>query len=47
VFTIAATRCKIGAVPTLVRARRSGSRIMVVVGGAYARLSNAGLGSQD
>jgi cytochrome c oxidase assembly protein subunit 15 len=49
-ITIAATRFKIGAVPTLVRALAGAALVLcllVVVLGAYVRLSNAGLGCPD
>jgi len=50
VITIAAAKCKIGAVPTLVRALAGAALVLcllVVVLGAYVRLSNAGLGCPD
>ena len=48
--TIAATRCKISAVSALVRALAAAALalcLLVVVLGAYVRLSNAGLGCPD
>lgn len=49
-ITIAAARRKISAVPTLVRALARAALVLcllVIVLGAYVRLSNAGLGCPD